>query len=38
MKKKRAINAKIILESKGLVSIIEKTLSEFEVVDGRLRC
>lgn len=33
------INAKIILvlESKMLVSIIEKTLSELEVVDERLR-
>lgn len=38
MKKIGGINAKIILvlESKMLVSIIEKILSESEVVDGRL--
>lgn len=38
-KKMEVINAKIILvlESKMLVSIIEKTLSELEVVDERLR-
>lgn len=38
-KKKGLVNTKIVLalESKMLVSVIEKTLSGFEVVDGRLR-